>query len=35
MRWAGHVTRMGEGRVVDWVFVGKPVGTRPLGRLKA
>jgi len=24
MRWAGHVTRMGEGRVVHRFLVGKP-----------
>ena len=24
MRWAGHVARMGEGRVVHRVLVGKP-----------
>ena len=32
MRWAGHVARMGEGRGVDRVLVGKPEGKRPLGR---
>jgi len=32
MRWAGHVARMGEERVVYMVLVGKPVGRRPLGR---
>jgi len=32
MRWAGHVARMGEGRVVYRVLVGKPGGKRPLGR---
>ena len=32
MRWAGHVARMGEGRDVCRVFVGKPEGKRPLGR---
>jgi hypothetical protein len=32
MRWAGHVTRMGEGRGVYRVLVGKPEGKRPLGR---
>ena len=26
MRWAGHVARMGEGRVVHRVLVGKPEG---------
>jgi hypothetical protein len=31
-RWAGHVARMGEGRVVHRVLVGKPEGKRPLGR---
>jgi hypothetical protein len=32
MRWPGHVARMGEGRVVHRVLVGKPEGTRLLGR---
>ena len=32
MRWAGHVTRMGEERGAYRVLVGKPVGKRPLGR---
>jgi len=32
MRWAGHVARMGEKRVVYRVLVGKPEGRRPLGR---
>jgi hypothetical protein len=32
MRWAGHVVRMGEGRGVHRVLVGKPEGKRPLGR---
>jgi hypothetical protein len=32
MRWAGHVARMGEDRVVHRVLVGKPEGNRPLGR---
>jgi hypothetical protein len=32
MRWAGHVARMGEGRNVCRVLVGKPKGKRPLGR---
>ena len=31
MRWAGHVVRMGEGRGVHRVLVGKPEGKRPLG----
>jgi hypothetical protein len=34
MRWAGHVARMGEGRGVYRVLVGRPEGKRPLGRLK-
>jgi hypothetical protein len=32
MRWAGHVARMGEGRNVYSVSVGKPEGKRPLVR---
>ena len=32
LRWAGHVARMGEGRGVHRVLVGKPEGKRPLGR---
>jgi hypothetical protein len=31
-RWAGHVARMGDGRSVYRVLVGKPEGNRPLGR---
>ena len=31
MRWAGHVTRLGEKRGVYRVLVGKPEGKRPLG----
>ena len=34
MRWAGHVARMGEGRGVYRVLVGKPEGKRAMGRLK-
>jgi hypothetical protein len=30
--WVGHVARMGEGRSVQTVLVGKPEGKRPLGR---
>jgi hypothetical protein len=30
--WAGHVARMGEGRNVYRVLVGKPEGKGPLGR---
>jgi hypothetical protein len=32
MRWAGHVARLGEGRDVYRVLVGKPEGKRTLGR---
>ena len=32
MRWAGHVARMGQGRGVYRVLMGKPEGKRPLGR---
>ena len=32
MRWAGHVARMGEERMVYRVLVGKPEGISPLGR---
>ena len=32
MRWAGHVARMGEGRGVHRVLIGKPERKRPLGR---
>ena len=32
MRWAGHVARMSEERVVYRFLVGKPGGRRPLGR---
>jgi hypothetical protein len=31
MRWAGHVARMGDGRGVYRVLVGRPEGKRPLG----
>ena len=34
MRWARHVGRMGQRTGAYRVFVGKPEGTRPLGRLK-
>jgi hypothetical protein len=30
MRWAGHVTRMGEKRNAYRLLVGKPKGKRPL-----
>jgi hypothetical protein len=32
MRWAGHVARMGEGRGVYRILVGRPEGKRPPGR---
>jgi hypothetical protein len=32
MRWAGHVARMGEKRIVYRLLVGKPEGRIPLGR---
>jgi len=32
MRWVGHVARIGEGRGVNWVLVGKHGGKKPLGR---
>jgi hypothetical protein len=32
MRWTGYVARMGEGKGVYRVLVGKPEGKRPLGK---
>jgi hypothetical protein len=32
MRWAGHVARMWEKRNAYRLLVGKPEGTRPVGR---
>jgi len=32
MRWAGHVARMGEGKSVYKILVGKPEGRKQLGR---
>jgi hypothetical protein len=32
MRWVRHVARMGEGRNMYRVLVGKPEGKRPLER---
>ena len=32
LRWAGHMERMGEGRGLHRVLVGKPEGKRSLGR---
>jgi len=34
LRWAGHVARMGQGRGVYRVLVGKLDRKRPLGRLR-
>jgi hypothetical protein len=34
MRWVGHEARMGEGRGVYRVLVGRPEVTRTLGRLR-
>jgi hypothetical protein len=31
MRWAGHVTRIGEGKCVNRVLVGRPDGKKSLG----
>jgi hypothetical protein len=32
MRWAGHVARIGKGKGVYRVLVGRPEGKRSLGR---
>ena len=32
LRWAGHVTRMGNERWAWKLLVGKPEGKRPVGR---
>jgi hypothetical protein len=32
MKWAGHVARIGEGRGVYRVWVGRPEGKKPLGK---
>ena len=32
LRWAGHVARMGEGRIAFKILTGIPAGNRPLGR---
>ena len=34
LRWAGHVTRMEEGRSAFKILSGIPTGKRPLGRLR-
>jgi len=35
MRWAGHVARMGEGRGMYWVLVGKLEGKEIAGEIEA
>jgi hypothetical protein len=35
MRWAGHVTRMEEGKNVYRVLVGKPEGKKTTWKAKA
>jgi hypothetical protein len=32
MRWAGHVARMEQMRILYGILVGKPEGKRPLER---
>jgi hypothetical protein len=32
LRWAGHVARIGEGKSVYWILVGRPECKRLLGR---
>jgi hypothetical protein len=34
MRWVGHVACMGEERKMYSILVGKPIGKRPLRRLR-
>jgi hypothetical protein len=34
MRWAGHVSRMGEKRNAYRILVGRPEGKRPLGKTR-
>jgi len=34
LRWAGHVAHIGERRGIYRVFIGKPEGMSPLGRLR-
>ena len=33
-RWAGHITRIEEGRNAFKILTGKPTGKRPLERLR-
>ena len=32
LRWAGHASRKEDGQLVKEIMVGRPLGTRPLGR---
>ena len=32
LRWAGHVTRMEDGRGAFKILAGSPIGKKPLGR---
>ena len=32
LRWAGHVTRIGEGRSAFKILISKPIGKGPSGR---
>ena len=32
LRWAGHVTRMEEGRIAFKIVTGKPTGKKRLGK---
>ena len=34
LRWAGHVTRMGNEKRAWTLLIGKPEGKRPVGRPK-
>ena len=34
LRWEGHVARMEEGRSAFKIQTDKPIGKRPLGRLR-
>jgi hypothetical protein len=34
MRWAGHISQMGEMRNAYSILIGKPEGKRPLGRAR-
>ena len=34
LRWAGHVTKMEEGRRIFYILAGKSTRKKPLGRLR-